>query len=135
MDIWHNAGLFPACRYAFPFRHLPVKKGNTHQICNLFLGIKKAMPFRTQPDALNLRKGKPPQNKCLRRSISLSISILTCTYFHCNAIHLPVYCRSATNLLPLFFQFISSILFCVFSGLVNAQSIVAYNRIAFLRFR
>lgn len=45
---------------------------------------------------------------------------------------MPVYCQFTATLLPLFFQLISFILFCIFSGRVNAQSIVAYNRITFL---
>ena len=111
-------------------------KRKLFQICNLFFGYKKkAMPFRAQPDALKFEKRKTSANITSARSISLSISILTCTYFHCNTIHMPVYCQFTATLLPLFFQFISSILFCIFSGRVNAQSIVAYKRIAFLRFR
>ena len=111
-------------------------KRKLFQICNLFLGIKKRpCPSEHSLTPYNLRKEKPPQTLRLRRSISLSISILTCTYFHCNTIHMPVYCQFTATLLPLFFQFISSILFCIFSGRVNAQSIVAYKRIAFLRFR
>ena len=111
-------------------------KRKLFQICNLFFGYKKRpCPFGHSLTPYNLRKEKPPQTLRLRRSISLSISILTCTYFHCNTIHMPVYCQFTATLLPLFFHFISSILFCIFSGRVNAQSIVAYNRIAFLRFR
>lgn len=67
-------------------------------------------------------KKKTSANKRLRRSISLSISILSCTYFHCNTIHLPMCYQFTADLLPLFFQFNSSILFCTFSGLVNAKA-------------
>lgn len=96
---------------------------------------KRPCPFGHSLTPNIFEKRKASTNNCLRRSISLSISILTCTYFHCNAIHLPMYYQVTADLLPLFFQFNSSILFCIFSGLVNAQSMVAYNRIAFLRFR
>lgn len=118
-----------------PFRHLPVKKEAFSNLQPVFGYKKRPCPSGHSLTPYNLRKEKPPQTLRLRRSISLSISILTCTYFHCNTIHMPVYCQFTATLLPLFFQFISSILFCIFSGRVNAQSIVAYNRIAFLRFR
>lgn len=89
-------------------------------------------------EACNLQRTQL-NNYCKNKITRIDFTILAklCEFLDCtpNDILKLKYCQFTATLLPLFFQFISSILFCIFSGRVNAQSIVAYNRIAFLRFR
>ena len=65
---------------------------------------KRPCPFGHSQMPKNLEKRKSSADIYLRRTIFLSISILSSTHFHCNPTYLPMLCQFTTYLLPFFFQ-------------------------------
>lgn len=65
---------------------------------------KRPCPFGHSQMPKNLEKRKASADICLRRTIFLSISILSSIHFHCNTTYLPMLCQFTTYLLPFFFQ-------------------------------
>ena len=65
---------------------------------------KRPCPFGHSQMPKNLEKRKSSADIYLRRTIFLSISILSSKHFHCNTTYLPMLCQFTTYLLPFFFQ-------------------------------
>lgn len=119
-----------------PFRH-SLSKCSVF-ICQKAFWIKKGHALSDTARCLkNLEKKNPPQI-----SICEGLFFSAYQFYHLHIfIVIPLTCQCSASSLPIYFHFSSSLFICIssifastFSVLVNAQSIVAYKRIAFFRF-